>query len=115
MASRLRRLLLAMETNEAALLRRQSRELDFALWIEYRGDWPLLDVFSTQGGNRSIGWLMGELWNETDGARCPFWGDLMPETTCEALNLPQSPDGLTYSYGLRLIRRNLNWIAHLAG
>jgi hypothetical protein len=102
-----------VEPYEVAQLRRQSRELDFSLWIEHRGDWPLLDLFSVGAEQRTIGWLIGELWNETNGARCPFWGDLMPASTCEALNLPRGSDGLTYSYGLRLVRRNLNWLAHL--
>jgi hypothetical protein len=103
-----------MDPYQAEVLKRQTQEMEFALWIEYKGDWPLFDWFSPEGGQRSIGWLLGQLWEETSGARCPL-GDLMPDSTAEALRLPRGGDGLTFSYGLRLVRRNLNWLARLAG
>jgi hypothetical protein len=104
-----------MESSQTDLLKRQSQELDFGLWIESKGDWPLVDMFSARTEQRTIGWLMGVLWLGTSGSRCQFWGDLMPDSLCEMLNLPRGGDGMTYSYALRLIRRNLNWLAHLAG
>jgi hypothetical protein len=101
-----------MDDQQRATLKRRSQQLEFSLFVLNRGDWPIVNLWG-DGGPRDLAWLMLELWQETDGHRCPIWcpdpDDLMAEEVADALHLPHEPgNGLTFSWGLRLIRQRLN-------
>ena len=99
-----------MDGRDKARLKRQIQQMDFSCAVLNAGDWPIIDWWDGKAPQRDFGWLLAEV-SGTYRHNFPLaWppSDLLDPAVCDALHLPRGEEGLTFSYALRLIRRNLN-------